>query len=151
MPFDPIPWMKIALEQAQSAGQKGEVPVGAVLVKDGQMVAAAANQVEALPDASGHAEILAIREASLKLGRWRLDDTQLVVTLEPCPMCITAIILARIPEVYFGTFDPRMGACGSLFDLSDHKALPHQTKVFSGVLEKECSALLKDFFRELRK
>ncbi len=142
--------MELALEEAKAAAARGEVPVGALIIRGDEILGRSGNEVEQTPDASAHAEILAIRAASLRLGVWRLDDTKLIVTLEPCPMCISAVVLARIPEVYFGAADPRLGACGSLFDLSSHPTLPHHPKVFSGVLEQECSALLKTFFQKLR-
>lgn len=142
--------MKVALEEARKAGSLKEVPVGAVIVSEGNLIAKAHNLVETNRDASAHAELLVIKEASRKLARWRLEGCSLVVTLEPCPMCMTAVSLARIENIFFGTSDPRLGACGSIFDLSCHPGFPHHPKVISGVLETECSSLLKSFFEKLR-
>ena len=150
--FDPRPWMELALEEAQDAASSGEVPVGAVLISEsGELLSRAHNSPEGLSDPTAHAEILAIRSACKKLNSWRLNGAKLVVTLEPCPMCITAISLARIDSVYFGAFDPRLGAAGSLFDLSAHPNFPAQVKVFPSVLEERCSILLKGFFQKIRK
>jgi len=144
-------WMAEALSEAEKAASIGEVPVGAVLLSaEGKELSRAHNLIEASKDCSAHAEILAIRTASKKIDSWRLSGCKLVVTLEPCPMCLTALSLARVSEIYFGASDPRLGAAGSIFDLSAHPNFPTQIKVFSGILEEQCSSLLKSFFQKLR-
>lgn len=143
-------WMNAALAEARVALLHGDVPIGAIVVHEGQIIARAHNEVEKLHDASAHAEMLALKRASQKLGRWRLDDCTLVVTLEPCAMCAGSMVLSRVKTLVFGAADPRMGAVGSLFNLAEHSALPHQLQVYSGVCESECSTLLTDFFRKLR-
>ncbi len=142
--------MKEALRQARAALKKGEVPVGAVIAHKGEVVSRGYNRKESDKDPSAHAEMIAIRRAAKRLKTWRLSDATLYVTLEPCAMCMGAIIQARIPRLVFGTFDPKAGACGSVFDLSADKRLNHRVKVSSGVLEDEAMALLKDFFKGLR-
>lgn len=142
-------YMALALEQARLAGQRGEVPVGAVLVRGGELLAACGNTREADGDPLGHAELNAIREGSRLLGDWRLRDCTLYVTLEPCPMCAGAIVNARITKLVYGAADPAMGCVGSrihLFDLDFN----HRPLVTTGVLAKECAALLTDFFKERR-
>ena len=142
-------FMKIALEQARKA--KGEVPVGAIIVDvDGKIIASAHNQVESKNDCTQHAELLAIKLAAEKRKNWRLDDCSMYVTLEPCTMCIGAILLARISKLYFGCYEPKMGAVGSVYDLSNHSKLPHQVQVFPEILKQECSDLLKGFFSKIR-
>ena len=143
-------WMEKALELAQQAGIKGEVPVGAILVKDSVCVAAAYNQREQSGNPIAHAEMLAIQEASQKLGDWRLTDTVLYVTLEPCPMCSGAIVLARIPKVVYATTDPKAGAAGTLYNIVQDTRLNHQVELISGVCAAESSALLKSFFKNRR-
>ena len=147
--MEPEAFMQKALEQAQMAAALGEVPVGAVVVCDGEIVAAAHNIRETGKTAVGHAELLAIGEACARLGGWRLHKCDLYVTLEPCPMCAGAIINARIRHLYFGAYDPKMGCCGSVTDLF---ALPfnHRPDCTGGVLEAESAALLRAFFRKLR-
>ncbi len=142
-------FMRVALELAREAAEDGEVPVGAVIVKDGQIVGRGRNRRELGKNALAHAEIEAIDEACRTLGGWRLSGCRLYVTLEPCPMCAGAIINARIDEVIFGTQDPKAGSCRSMIDLF---ALPynHQPTCRFGVLEDECRAVLKNFFRTLR-
>jgi tRNA(adenine34) deaminase len=142
--------MRLALEQARTASAQGEVPIGAVLVRDGQVLAQAHNLRETWQDPTAHAEIIAIREAATQSGSWRLTDTTLYVTLEPCAMCIGAIILARIPRLVFGAMDPKAGACGSIFDLPTERKLNHRIEVIGGVLEQESQELLQAFFRQLR-
>ena len=141
--------MGLALEEARKAAALGEVPVGAVVARNGEVVAAAHNTRETEKNALHHAELLAIDAACKKLGGWRLWECELFVTLEPCPMCAGAIINARIPRVVFGAPDPKAGSCGSVTDLF---ALPynHRPACEGGVLEEECSQLLRDFFRALR-
>lgn len=143
--------MNVALDEARLGAAAGEVPVGAVVVHEGRIVAQAHNEVETEHDATLHAEILALRRASAKLGRWRLDDCSLLVTLEPCPMCIGAMVLARVRTLYFGAYDPRLGAVGSLFDLSAHPSFPHKIEVYPGLLADTAQGLLKSFFTECRK
>lgn len=143
-------FMAAALKEASKAAAKGEVPVGAVIVAEGKVIARGHNKRELSQDPAAHAEFLAIRAAAKKLGRWRLSATTLYVTLEPCLMCMGAIILARVPRLVFGTFDPKAGACGSLYDISEDKRLNHRVHVTSGVMAKECQEALQSFFRALR-
>jgi len=145
-----VTYMRLALEQARKASAQGEVPIGAVLVRDGQVLAHAHNVREAWQDPTAHAEIVAIREAATQSGSWRLTDTTLYVTLEPCAMCVGAIILARIPRLVFGAMDPKAGACGSIFDLPVERRLNHHVEVIGGVSEQESQELLRAFFRNLR-
>jgi len=142
--------MKIALEEGRKGAELGEVPVGAVVLFAGAVIAQAHNEVEGRQDASAHAEVLALQRASKKLGSWRLNEASLYVTLEPCPMCIGALLLARVKELYFACADPRLGAVGSLFDLSSHPSLPHKIKVTSRICEEESSSLLQEFFKNCR-
>jgi tRNA(adenine34) deaminase len=139
-----------ALEQARQAETHGDVPIGAVIVRDGEPLAAAGNERELRRDPTAHAEILAIRAAAEALGGWRLPGTTLYVTLEPCAMCAGAIVLARIPTVVFGAPDPKAGAAGSTLDILAEPALNHRPAVTSGVLEDECAALLRAFFADRR-
>jgi len=142
--------MRRAISEAGKAQAKDEVPIGCVIVKDDKIIARGHNLRETTQDPAGHAELIAIRKAARKLGSWRLLDTVLYVTLEPCTMCMGAIILARIPVVVFGCYDPKGGAAGSLFDLSGDPRLNHRIELFPKVLENECSGLLSNFFTELR-
>lgn len=142
--------MREALRIAAEGAALGEVPVGALVVRNSEIIAFAHNETEQQTSATAHAEILAIERASKKLGRWRLDDCQLYVTLEPCPMCIGAILLARIPELFFGCFDPNFGAVGSLFDLSAHASIPQRVTVFPQLLEHDCRVMLQGFFQKRR-
>ena len=128
---------------------ENEIAVGAIIVRDGEVIASAVNRKEELNDVTGHAEILAIRDASQKLGRWRLDDCELYVTLEPCPMCAWAILQARIKSVYFGSYDIKYGAFGSAIDLRNFS--DWKPKVYGGILEKECDEILKKCFEKMRK
>ena len=141
-------FMKEALKEAKKAYDKGEVPIGAVVVKDGEIIGRGHNRRETDKNALYHAEVIAINDACKNLGGWRLPDTEIYVTLEPCPMCMGAIISARIDKLYYGAKDEKSGAAGSVADLS--KALPHKVSVTSGVLEDECSKIIKSFFKELR-
>ena len=143
-------FMREALEEAQLAFNAGEVPVGAIVTIEGQIVSRAHNEVERNNDASAHAEILALRRASLALNSWRLDAATLYVTLEPCTMCIGALSLARVDTIYFGAWDPRQGATGSIYDLSQHPSLPHNINVIPELLATESQALLKAFFSQCR-
>jgi tRNA(adenine34) deaminase len=142
--------MELALDQARRAEAHGDVPIGAAILRDGQLLAAAGNERELRRDPTAHAEILAIRAAAETLGGWRLPGTTLYVTLEPCAMCAGAIVLARIPSVVIGTPDPKAGAAGSVLDVLAEPALNHRPEVVSGVLEPECAALLREFFATRR-
>jgi tRNA(adenine34) deaminase len=143
-------YMQMALDLAQEAYRVDEVPVGAVLVKDGEILATGFNQREGLQDPTAHAELLAIRTAAEVLGSWRLTDTTLYVTLEPCAMCAGAIIQSRISRLVFGTWDPKAGACGSICDLTAETRFNHRVIVDSGVLAEDCRHLLQQFFQQLR-
>ena len=142
--------MKIALKQAKKAAKKGEVPVGAVIVRDGKVIAKAHNLREKTKKATAHAEILAIEEANKKLKSWRLDSCILYVTIEPCPMCAGAIIQSRIKTVVYGAKDIKSGSHDSVVDLFD-RPYNHKVNVVSGVLEDECGKIITDFFKKLRK
>ncbi|CAH2032119.1 tRNA adenosine(34) deaminase TadA [Trichlorobacter ammonificans] len=144
-------WMDKAIAEARRAEDKEEVPIGCVIVKEGRIIARAHNLRESKQDPAAHAELLAVRKAAKKLGSWRLLDCTLYVTLEPCLMCMGAIILARIPQVVFGCFDPKAGAAGSLYDLSNDTRLNHRFALVSGIREAECSRLLSAFFSRLRR
>lgn len=143
-------WMQRAMAEAVKAQAKDEVPIGCIIVKDGRIIARGHNLRETAQDPAAHAELIAIRKAARKLGSWRLLDTTLYVTLEPCIMCMGAIILARIPQVVFGCFDPKGGAAGSLYDLSHDPRLNHRVQLIPAILEQECSRQLSGFFSELR-
>jgi tRNA(adenine34) deaminase len=142
--------MRAALEQAGLGAALGEVPVGALLVSEGNIVARSHNYREGWQDPTAHAELIVIRESAKALGRWRLIDTTLFVTLEPCAMCLGAIILARIPRVVFGARDPKAGACGSVLDFATESRLNHRVDVVGGVLEAESQRLLTEFFQVIR-
>lgn len=148
---DDVRWMTVALAEARGALGTGDVPVGAVVVgPDGEVVGRGHNAREAEHDPTAHAEIVALRAASARLGRWRLDDCTLVVTLEPCVMCAGATVLARVPRLVLGAWDPKAGACGSQWDVVRDRRLNHRVEVVGGVLEDECGALLREFFEERR-
>jgi tRNA(adenine34) deaminase len=140
-----------ALEQARACLAHGDVPVGAVALAGGQVVAAARNRRELDADPTAHAEVLALRAAAASLGSWRLGGLTVVVTLEPCAMCAGALVAARVSRLVFGAFDPKAGACGSLYNLCCDPRLNHELEVRSGVLEQECSELLSAFFSERRR
>jgi tRNA(adenine34) deaminase len=140
-------WMREALAAAADAAAAGEVPVGAVIVRGGAVIARAANRTITDQDPTAHAESLAIRAAAAALGRWRLDDCTLVVTLEPCALCAGAVVLARLERVVFGAWDEKAGMAGSVGDLLRHPRLNHRPEVSSGILAAECGELLADFFR----
>jgi len=144
-------WMQGALAEARTASATGDVPVGAIVVRDDEAIARAANRTSRDQDPTAHAELLAIRAASAILGRWRLDDCTLYVTLEPCAMCAGAIVLARVARVVLGAWDPKAGMAGSVGDLLRHPRLNHRPEVAGGVLEDECGALLREFFAERRR
>lgn len=143
-------FMRVALEEAARAPAIGEVPIAAVVVREGKILAQAHNYRELWQDPTAHAEVIAVRAAAKALGTWRLTETTLYVTVEPCTMCLGAIILARIPRVIFGATDPKAGACGSVFNLSSEPKLNHRVTVTGGVLEQESQALIQKFFKELR-
>ena len=143
-------WMRIAIREAARALEHDDVPVGAVLVHDGEVVGAGHNERELRQDPTAHAEMIAIRDAAARLGSWRLLDTVLYVTLEPCAQCAGAIVLGRIPRVVFGTADPKAGAAGSVLDVLGEARLNHRPEVASGLLAEECAGLLLEFFRGRR-
>lgn len=144
-------FMLEAIKEAKEAEKLGEVPIGAVVVLDGKIIARAHNLRETNQSAVSHAEILAIEEACRKAGSWRLEHAVLYVTLEPCPMCAGAIMLSRIEKVVFGAHDPKGGCAGTFMNLLQDERFNHQSEVISGVLEKQCGELLTNFFREVRK
>jgi tRNA(adenine34) deaminase len=143
-------FMQAAIEEAEKAAAIGEVPIGAVIVREGEIVGRGYNLRETKKDPTLHAEMIAIREASARLGGWRLIGCTLYVTLEPCPMCAGAIVQSRIEQVVYGARDPKAGCVGTLMNLLDDPRFNHQVPVVEGVLAEECSQLLKDFFRRLR-
>jgi tRNA(adenine34) deaminase len=145
-----IVWMKEAMAEAQKAEQIGEVPIGAVIVRNGEIIARGYNLRETTHDPTAHAEMIAIREASEKLQAWRLLDCKLYVTLEPCPMCAGAIVQSRIPLVVFGTTDPKAGCAGTLMNLLQEDRFNHRVELISGILQEQCAAQLTSFFRKLR-
>ncbi|CAN5171555.1 tRNA adenosine(34) deaminase TadA [soil metagenome] len=148
---DDVRWMTVAIDEARAALGSGDVPVGAVVVgPDGAVVGRGHNARERDHDPTAHAEVVALRAASVRLGRWRLDDCTLVVTLEPCLMCAGATVLARVPRLVLGAWDPKAGACGSQWDVVRDRRLNHRVEVVGGVLEDECGALLRAFFEERR-
>ncbi|REJ34349.1 MAG: tRNA-specific adenosine deaminase [Bacillota bacterium] len=142
--------MRAALAEAEAAAAKGEIPIGAVIVRDGELIAAGHNLRETERDPTGHAEMVAIRRAAARLGAWRLTGTTLYVTIEPCPMCAGALVLARIERLVYGAADPKAGACGTLWNLVQDPRLNHRLAVTAGVLEDECRAVIQAFFRRLR-
>ncbi|MCR5034426.1 MAG: tRNA adenosine(34) deaminase TadA [Clostridia bacterium] len=142
--------MEEAYIEAQAAAAEGEVPIGAVIVRDGEIIARAHNRMEQDKDPTAHAEMLAIREAAAVLGGWRLSGCSMFVTAEPCSMCAGAIVWARIEKLYIGTMDPKAGACGSVFNIPQDERLNHYVEIETGLMGEECSGLLKDFFRKLR-
>lgn len=144
-------FMKLALKEAQKAYNELEIPVGAIIVKDGKVIARAYNEKEKKNDSTKHAEILAIQKASKKLKNWRLYDCDMYVTLEPCSMCAGALIQSRIRKVYIGTMDEKTGACGSVLNLLKDYKFNHKVEIEYGVCKGECEKILKDFFKELRK
>jgi tRNA(adenine34) deaminase len=145
-----IELMQEALREAEIAYSHQEVPIGAVVVYQNKIIARAHNRKEELQDPTAHAEILALQEAARYLGSWHLEDIDLYVTLEPCPMCAYAMLQARIKRLIFGTLDPKAGAAGSIINIIQDKRFNHQIEVVSGVLEKECSLILQKFFQERR-
>ena len=144
-------FMKQAIKEAKKAYRKEEVPVGAVIVKDGEIIAKAYNLKESKNDTTCHAEILAIKKASKKLNAWRLSECEMYVTLEPCAMCAGALIQSRIKKVYIGAMDYKTGACGSVLNLLEDYTFNHKVECERGILQEQCEKILQDFFKELRK
>ncbi len=142
--------MQEALKEAREAFEKDEVPVGAVIVSQGKIIARAHNQVELLKDPTAHAEMIAITQACAALGSKWLTDCAIYVTIEPCSMCAGALVLSRIKSIFFGAKDPKTGACGSLLNIANHKKLNHRIKIKKSLLQKECGALLSEFFKQKR-
>ena len=143
-------YMRAALREAEKAAALGEVPVGAVIVREGRIIASGYNRTETDGDPTAHAEMIAIRQAAEKLGGWRLPGCTLYVTLEPCSMCAGAIVWSRIERLVIGAMDPKAGACGSVFNIPQEEKLNHRVEIETGVMEEECSGILKGFFRGLR-
>jgi len=144
-------WMRMALEQARLAGEAGEVPVGAVVIKDGELVARGHNRNLLDHDPSAHAEIVALRDAASRLGNHRLVGCEMFVTIEPCAMCAGALVHARLARLVYGAADPKAGAVSSVLQVLNHPGLNHKMEVEPGVLEQECSEILQGFFRQKRK
>ena len=142
--------MRLALQQAEQAAGHGDVPIGAIVVREGEVIGAAGNERELRQDPTAHAELLALRAAAARLGGWRIPDATIYVTLEPCPMCAGAIVLARLPAVVYGAADPKAGAAGSVLDVLGEPALNHNPEVTGGVLGEECGAVLEAFFSARR-
>jgi len=142
--------MERAIELARAAGANGEIPVGAVVYRGEEILGEAANNREHCCDPTGHAEMVALREAGTRLGSWRLADCSMAVTLEPCPMCAGALVNARLKRLVYGAFDPKAGACTSLFDIPGDRRLNHRVEMIGGVEEARCAELLKAFFRRRR-
>jgi tRNA(adenine34) deaminase len=148
---DDRPYMELALAQARLAAARGEVPVGAVLVRNGSVIAQAHNLIESMPDATAHAEMLVLREGARSADSWRLEGMALYVTLEPCPMCAGAMVLARIARLVYATPDPKKGAVDSVYDVLRHPGNNHRVQVSSGLLAEPAARLLRDFFLERRR
>ena len=149
--FDDDYYMRRALFQAENAGIEGEVPIGAVAVKDNKIIASAYNQVEKLKDATAHAEILLLTQVSATLNDWRMEDITIYVTKEPCAMCAGAMVNARVKKVVFGMKDPRSGCCGTALDITGFKGMLHNVEAVGGVLEEECKMIIQEFFKTVRK
>jgi tRNA(adenine34) deaminase len=149
--MDKESFMREALKLAADGAAAGEVPVGAVVVKDGEIIGRGRNRTEELKNPFAHAEMNAMKEALEASGGWRLTDCEMYVTLEPCAMCAGAVVHARIKKIYIGTQDPKTGACGSVMNILADKHLNHQPETETGILQEECSQLLKNFFRQLRR
>jgi tRNA(adenine34) deaminase len=146
MPSSDEVYMRQAMELARAAGEHGDVPIGALVVRGGEVIGAAGNEREMRGDPTAHAEMLALREAAQRLGGWRIEDASIYVTLEPCAMCAGAIVLARVARVVYGAGDPKAGAAGSVLDVLAEPALNHNPQVLGGVLAEECGELLSAFF-----
>ncbi|PKR77471.1 tRNA-specific adenosine deaminase [Halalkalibacillus sediminis] len=143
-------FMEEAIKEARKAEQMKEVPIGAVIVYQGEVIARGYNQRETLQRSDAHAEMIAIEKANQKIGSWRLEDCTMYVTLEPCPMCAGAILQSRIPKLVYGASDPKAGCAGSLLNLLDDERFNHQVEIHPGILEEKCGRLLTDFFKQLR-
>ncbi len=143
--------MSEALNEAKKAYQEGEVPIGAVIVKDGQIIARGHNLVGQMKDPTAHAEIVALRAAAQVIGGWRLTECDLYVTIEPCAMCAGAMVLSRIRKVYIGAMDPKAGACGSVMNVIQEERLNHYIEMETGIMQDECRSIIRNFFREKRK
>ena len=146
-----VDFMGVALAEAQLAAKEGEVPIGAVLVQEGTVIAQAHNRRESDRDATAHAEMLVIRDACQKLGRWRLTGTTLYVTIEPCPMCAGALVMSRVERLVYGSADYKAGAVESIFNVVQHPALNHRLEVTAGIRQEECAAAMQAFFRNKRR
>jgi tRNA(adenine34) deaminase len=144
-------WMRLALQEAEKGYRLGEVPVGAVIILEGQVIGRGFNQTEKLSDPTAHAEILAITSACAAIGDWRLENAELFCTLEPCSMCAGAAVLARIKRIVFGAADPKFGACGSIFNIPTEPRLNHRIIVEGGVLQNDVAEMMRSFFREVRR
>lgn len=144
-------WMREAIAEARKAEALGEVPIGAVVVRHGEIIGRGYNLRETTMDSTAHAEMVAIREASTALNSWRLLDCRLYVTLEPCPMCAGAMVQSRVPLTVYGTTDPKAGCAGTLMNLLEEPRFNHRTEVIQGILQEECAELLTSFFRRLRR
>ncbi|UCF44298.1 MAG: tRNA adenosine(34) deaminase TadA [Planctomycetota bacterium] len=149
-PNDDERYMGVAIESAKVAEENGDVPIGAVIVRDGQIIGRAYNQREQLQDPTAHAEIIALTQAAAALENWHLNGCTMYVTLEPCPMCAGALVLSRMDRLVYGCDDPKAGACGSLYNIVTDGRLNHRLQVTTGVLEEECKQQLQDFFKKRR-
>lgn len=150
VPEEHEPFMRIAMKEARKGASVGEVPIGAVVVLDGSVIGRGHNLRETLQDPAAHAEMLALREAATKQGRWILEECIVYSTLEPCPMCAAAMVQSRVRHIVFGARDLRWGACGTLYDIARDPRLNHQCKVTGGILAEECAKMLREFFQALR-
>ncbi|HHT50813.1 MAG TPA: nucleoside deaminase [Eubacteriaceae bacterium] len=144
-------FMKSAIKEGEKAYKAGEVPIGAIIVKEGKVIARAHNLKETKNNPTAHAEILAIQKAAKKLGTWRLEDCEIYVTIEPCVMCAGAILQSRIERLIFGAREPKFGGVASIVNILDNPKFNHRVEIIEGILEEECSRLIKDFFKDLRK
>ncbi|MCL4448447.1 MAG: tRNA adenosine(34) deaminase TadA [Actinobacteria bacterium] len=143
-------WMMLALQEAEAGIGHGDIPIGAVAVIDGQLIASRHNERELQNDPTAHAEILVLRDAAAKIGSWHLENTTIITTLEPCPMCAGALVAARIKRLIFGALDPKTGACGSLYNLCGDPRLNYEIPIVAGVMAEDSSKLLESFFKQLR-
>ena len=148
--FDDKYWMRMALREAEKAYEAEEVPIGCVIILDNKIIGRGYNQRRMLADSTAHAEMIAISAACQSIGDWRLEETVMYVTMEPCPMCAGAIVLSRIPRLVYGVADPKAGACGTLYNIVRDVRLNHMVEVVGGIMEDESRALLQDFFKKLR-
>jgi tRNA(adenine34) deaminase len=148
--FDDKYWMRLALREAEKALEQKEVPVGCLVIHENKIIGRGYNQREMLNDSTAHAEMIAISAACQQMGSWRLENTTIYVTMEPCPMCAGAIVLSRIPRLVYGVEDPKAGACGTLYNIVQDSRLNHTVEVIGGVLESDSRQLIQNFFRKLR-